>query len=172
MMRTIYTGALAALVLVLAPAVLSGQGPPSPDRRAELEQQVRQQFLRQVAQRARLTEAQRGQVREVLDEGAVARLELAYESRDLRRDLMQAVRDPDTPMDAYEDILARLEDIRERERALERQEEARLSEVLDARQRALFLMMRMQLNDRIRRMQGRAPTPRGSGPPGEGPRLP
>jgi Spy/CpxP family protein refolding chaperone len=164
--------ALAALTLVLAPIGLAAQGPPTPDRRSQLEQQVRRQFLGQVVQRAALTDEQRDQVQEVLDEGAVARLELAQESRDLRRDLMEAVRDEDTPMATYEDILRRLEGIRERERTLERQEEQRLATVLDARQRALFLMMRMQLNDRIWRMQGRSPGFRGGGPSDGGPYMP
>lgn len=164
--------ALAALILMLAPLGLPAQGPPAADRRSQLEQQVRRQFLMQVAERARLTDAQRAQVRAVLDEGAVARLQLAQESRDLRRDLMRAVRAEDTPMSAFEEILGRLEAIRERERALERREEERLATVLDARQRAMFLMMRMQLNDRIRRMQGHPPAFRGGGPPDSGLPMP
>ena len=172
MRRRNVPAALAVLILVVAPAGLDAQGPPTPDRRNQLEQQVRRQFLRQVVQRARLTEEQREQVQTVLDEGAVARLELAQASRDLRRDLMQAVRDEDTPMSTYDQILGRLESIRERERALERREEERLATILDARQRALFLMMRMQLNDRIRRMQGHPPAFRGGGPPDGGVPLP
>lgn len=148
-------GVIVLVAVVMAwPAALEGQGPPGQNRRADLEQQVHRQFLRQVAQRADLSEEQHERVGAALQEGVRARRDLARQSRDLRHDLMTAVRGEDTPMSTYEGILRRLEAIRERERALELREEERLAAILDPRQRAIFLMMRMQFNDRIRRMQG------------------
>ena len=152
---------------LLAPPAVAQQMPQSEDRRAELEQQVRHRFMMQVARRLQLSEPQREGLMEVLREGAEARQELAEASRALRHDLMQAVRTDDTEMATYEAILARLQELRERERAIEQREEARLADVLDARQRALFLIMRMEFNERIRGMRG--PGGRGGGPGGGGP---
>lgn len=159
--------AVGILVLALmAPGALAAQGRgPDQDRRVELEQQVRHRFLATVAERLELTAGQREKVSEVLAEGAQARRELALESHSLRMELMQAVRDDTASMARFESILERLEAMRARERQLEQAEEAELAEVLDPRQRALFLMMRMQFNDRIRQMRGM----RGDGP---GPGMP
>lgn len=158
---------LMALVLAVAPMALPAQGVgPNQDRRAELEQQVRRQFLAQIAERLELTNAQREQVREVLAESADARRDVALESHALRIDLMQAVRSEDASMADFEEILERLDAIRARERQLEEQEEAALADILDPRQRAMFLMVRMQMNERIRQMRGGPGMGRG-GPPGD-----
>lgn len=153
-------------------AELEGQGPPDRmHRRAELEQQVRQRFMEQVSERLELSETQRVRMAAILQEGAEARRELAEDSRALRRELMQAVHREDATMPTYERLLQRLAAVRETERAIEQREEQRLAEVLDARQRAVFLIMRMQLNDRIRGMRGTGGGPGGPPPggPGAGP---
>lgn len=153
------------LLALLVPGVAAAQNQgQQPDRRMQLEQQVRRQFLTQVASRLGLTDEQREQVRAVLADGAESRRELAVESRDLRIDLMQAVRDEDTPMSEFQELLARLEAVREREQAIQREEEEALARTLDPRQRAIFLMLRMQFNDRVRRMQMGPPAGRGGGP--------
>lgn len=150
------------LVLLMVPGAVQAQGHgPDQERRAELERQVRHQFLTQVAQRLELTEDQREQVRAVLLESADARRDLARESQALRIDLMQAVRSEDAPMSRFEEILDRLEDVRTREREIAQQEEAALARILDPRQQAMFLMMRMQFNDRIRQMRGMPGAARG-----------
>ena len=160
------------VVALLVPAVAMGQGRgPDQDRRAELERQVRHRFLAQVAERLELTTGQRERVREVLADGAEARRDLALEAHALRIDLLQAVRDEDAPMSRFEVLLERLEAVRAREREIEQQEEAALAEFLDPRQRAVFLMMRMQFNDRIRQMRGMH-GPGGGGPPGAGGAVP
>jgi Spy/CpxP family protein refolding chaperone len=157
-------------VLMLGLAVGAVAQEPSPDpRRAELEQQVRRQFLSRVAQRLELTDDQRDRLVETMREGAESRQELARESRTLRHDLMQAVRSGSTEMETFQDILGRLDGIRDRERAIQEREEARLAEFLDPRQRAIFLVLRMQFNDRIRGMRG--PGPHRGGPGGAGPPL-
>ncbi len=160
------------LLVVPGPVLAQGQGVDQArqERREDLELQVRRQFMARVAQRLQLTEEQREQVREVLAARAEDRRDLALESQALRIDLMQAVRDEDATMDRFEAILDRLEALRTREREIERQEEAALAGVLDARQRAIFLLLRMQLNDRIRQMRGpMGPMGRGGGPPEGGP---
>ena len=161
-MRAIW---LVLLLMLAVPVPVTAQVGEQ-DRRTELERQVRRQFLAQVAQRLQLTPEQREQVREVLSARAEERRDLALESAALRIDLVQAVRDEDAPMSRFEAILERLDAMRAREREIQEQEEAALAEVLDPRQRAIFLMLRMQLNDRIRQMRG--PMGRGGGPPGDG----
>ncbi len=147
-------------------AEVEGQGPPDRmHRRAELEQQVRQRFMEQVGERLELSEAQRIRMAAILQEGAEARRELADDSRALRRELMQAVHREEASMATYERLLERLAAVREAERAIEQREEQRLAQVLDARQRAVFLIMRMQLNDRVRGMRGNGVGP-GASPPG------
>lgn len=152
------------LLVLLTPATGLAQGRgPDPDRRAELEQRVRQQFLRHVADRLDLTAEQRTRVREVLAEGAEARRDLALESQALRIDLIQAVRDDEAEMARFEAILERLEAIRAREREIAQQEEAALAEVLDPRQRAVFLLLRMEMNDRVRQLRRHGPGGMGGG---------
>lgn len=157
-MRAMWLVVLA--LMVPAAAVAQGHGPDQ-ERRAELERQVRRQFMMQMSERLGLAEEQRERVSDVLAESAEARRELALESHTLRMELMQAVQDEEAPMSRFETILERLEAVRAREREIEQQEEAALAEILDPRQRAVFLMMRMQFNARIRQMRGM----RGGGPP-------
>lgn len=149
---------------LMIPGALAAQGRgPDRDRRAELEQQIRHRFLASVADRLELTEDQQFRVQQVMEEGAEARRQLADDSRTLRMELMQAVRDDDTPMTRFESILERLENVRVREQEIAEREETALGEFLDARQRAVLLMMRMQFNDRVRQMRGGMM--RGEGPP-------
>jgi Spy/CpxP family protein refolding chaperone len=165
-MKTIRVVVLALMI----PGLVTAQGRgPDPDRRAQLEEQIRQRFLRSVADRLELTETQRERVREVMAEGAEARRELANDARALRMELLQAVRADTTPMTRFEAILERLESVRARETEIEQREDAALAEFLDARQRAVLIMMRMQFNDRVRRMRGmpgRVPGGVPGGPPG------
>lgn len=160
-------GLVVLVVAMMVPAEAGAQGRvPDQERREALEQRIRGRFLAQVSQRLGLTEEQRSGVREVLAESAEARRDLVLESQALRIDLMQAVRDDDAEMSRFESILERLEAVRAREREIEQAEEAALAEILDPRQRAIFLMLRMQLNDRIRQMRGARGGPGMGGGPG------
>jgi hypothetical protein len=135
------------------------------ERRAELEQQVRQQFLAQVAERLELDASQRDQLEQVLRAGAESRRELAQESRQVRMAIMQAVR-RDAPAAAYEELLQRMAELRARELRLEQREDAALAQFLDARQRATFLVLRMQLSERVRGMRATRGGDRPRGPGG------
>jgi hypothetical protein len=176
-------GSVALLLAVLWPAVGHAQDRPRPPgdrpraerqeaRRAELEQQVTRQFVAQAAETLGLDSRQRDRLHGVLRAGAEERRELARQSRELRMELMRAVRTESTPNATYEGILARMSQLRQAERALERREEAALAQFLDARQRAQLLVLRMQLNERIRGMRGapqgdrRGERPRGPGSQG------
>ena len=169
-----WAGWAVILAVLAAPVAVEAQRPTegNAERRAELEAEVRRRFLSRVALHLELTESQRARLTEVLREGAEARRRLAHESMDLHRDVSAAVRWGDAPPSTYEALLDRLHRLREAERALERDEEARLAETLDPRQRLMFQLMRMQFNDRIRGMRGRHPAPHHDGPPGGGPGSP
>ena len=157
---------LVVLAMMMPAVAVAQERGPDQERREALEQRIRGRFLAQVSQRLGLSQEQRVDVQEVLSESADARRDLVLESQALRIDLMQAVRDDDAEMSRFESILERLEAVRAREREIEQAEEAALAEILDPRQRAIFLMLRMQLNDRIRQMRGARGGPGMGGGPG------
>lgn len=152
---------LVVLLALAAPvgAAAQGQGQPEDrrERRERLEQQVRTRFLDMASARLELTADQRTRLASVLDEGARERRELARESMALRRRLMAAARDEATPSSTFEEILRRMETLRQREHDLERTEQERLAGFLSPRQRALFVMMRMRFNEQVRELRGRGP---------------
>jgi hypothetical protein len=78
---------------------------------------------------------------------------------------MQAVR-RDAPAAAYEELLQRMAELRARELRLEQREDTALSQFLDARQRATFLVLRMQLSERVRGMRATRGGGRPRGPGG------
>lgn len=174
-MRTTIT--VLATLLALGPLAspMVGQTPPRGDpqrieameqRRAQLEQQVRRQFLVLAAERLALDARQRERLGEVIQEGADARHALARESRQLRIQLIRTVAGDDAGMATYQQLLDRMQELAMREQALERREAAALAEFLDARQQAHFLVLRMQLSERVRGMRGEG---RGA-PPDDRPR--
>jgi hypothetical protein len=165
-----------ALVLTLMsmPTVSEAQTPPRGDRpraeaaqerRAQLEEQVNRQFMVRATERLGLDQRQQARLEQVLEEGMRSRRALAGESRQLRMELMQAVRSADTPPTTFERILARMATLREREQQLASREDAALAEFLDPRQRAMFLVLRMQMTEQVRGMRGARPGgPRNGGP--------
>lgn len=168
---------LLALLVALSPLVspVSGQTPTRPDRermetmqqrRAQLEQQVRSQFLDKVTERLSLDTGQRERLDGVLERGADARQALARESRQLRIQLIRTVAADDGALVTYQRLLDRMQELRAREHALEQQEAAALSDFLDARQHAQFLVLRMQLTEQVRGLRGEGP----GRPPADRPR--
>lgn len=145
-----------------------GQAEAAQEQRARLEQQVRDRFLAHAAQRLRLDDEQRDRLGAVLARGAEDRRELARESWTLRIELMGAVRDEGTPRQTYERLLERLEDVREREVALEKREAAVLARFLEPRQQAAFLVLRMEFNEQVRGMRRGPAGDRRRGPGGPG----
>jgi Spy/CpxP family protein refolding chaperone len=162
---------LLALLTALSPLVAEataqtprGERPrmeAAQERRAQLEQQVHRQFVVRAADRLGLDQDQRDRLHDVLSAGAEARRELAQESRQLRMELMRAVSAEGTAAATYQRLLDRTAELREREQLLARREDATLAEFLDARQRATFLVLRMQMTEQVRGMRGGRP---GAGP--------
>jgi Spy/CpxP family protein refolding chaperone len=166
-----------ALILCVSPALATAQDRAVPrterprieaqqQRRAQLEQQVRRQFVTQAADALGLDTGQRNRLDGVMRGGVEEREQLAQESRELRMELMRAVRNDAVPTATYERLLARMSELRERERRLELREEAALAEFLDPRQRAHLIVLRMQLNERVRGMRGGPQGERRSNRPG------
>jgi hypothetical protein len=153
-----WLGLAAAMALAL-PGGLTAQRPggagSDPQRRTLLEQRIRQQFVQMVDRQLRLDTGQRTRIRGLLRDGVEERRTLALESQRLRLDLIEAVRNEDTPTSMFQSILERFDRLRERERSLERDEEAELDEFLDPRQKATFLLLRMRFNDRVREVLDR-----------------
>jgi hypothetical protein len=173
-------GPVVLILLVLWPGHAYAQdrtGPPADrpraqgqeSRRAELEEQVTRQFVAQAAEALALDAGQRDRLLVVMRAGAEERRELARQSRELRMELVRAVRTDASPMATYESILVRMAELRQREQALEQREEAALAGFLDARQRGQLLVLRMQLNERVRGMRG---APQGDRRGAERPRGP
>jgi Spy/CpxP family protein refolding chaperone len=169
--------ALVVVLLLLAPMgfVAEAQIPQrgerarmeaAQERRAHLERQVRERFLGHATERLQLNDQQRDRLRAVLERGAEERLQLARDSRGLRAEMMRAVRDDATPRATYERLLTQLEELREREIALERRESAALGRFLEPRQQAAFLVLRIQLNEQVRDMRGTPPGERRRSPGG------
>jgi uncharacterized membrane protein len=173
MRRAVLLGLVLGLAGASAP--VAAQTPPRGDRprgeamqerQAELEARVHQQFVAQAAQRLGLDAQQRERLHQVLRAGAEARRDLAQESRQLRAELVRAVRSEDASPATFQTLLDRMAALRDREQALARGEDATLAEFLDPRQRAMFLILRMQMSERVRGMRGDRPRP-GLGPPGD-----
>jgi len=154
------------LILLLAvaaiPEAMEAQAPQRGDRqqveagqerRAQLERQVRERFLTQVAERLQLDRTQQDRLADVLRGGAEARRELAQESRRVRMQLVRSVGAEDTSSATYQRLLDQMAVLREREHSLERREATALAEFLDARQQAQFMVLRMELNERVRGMR-------------------
>lgn len=165
-MRPVTALTLILVLVATSPDVVDAQTPPrgerqrveaAQERRAQLERQVRQRFMSQAAERLQLDPAQRDRLDELLRTGAEARRTLAQESRQVRMRLLRSVAAEDTAAATYQPLLDDLATLREREHALERREAAALAEFLDARQQAQFMVLRMQLNERVRGIRsGRA----------------
>ena len=156
---------LIVLILCMSPALAMAQVRPVPrpdrprieaqqQRRAQLEEQVRRQFVTRASDTLGLDPAQRDRLDGVMRGGAEERRQLAVESRELRMELMRAVRNDAVPTATYERLLARMSDLRQREQRLELREEEALAEFLDPRQRVQLIVLRMQLNERVRGMRG------------------
>lgn len=155
---------VAALVLTPAPgfaqAVIPGPPPAqrglpmvAGERRQELRQQVFVRFMDRASQRLALSAGQRARVEQVLLRSEGERAELARQAREVRRSLVLAGRDSGTPQQEYDRLLQRMTDLRAQELSLWEREQAELGQILNPRQRAQLLAMRLELFERVQRMR-------------------
>lgn len=148
--------------------ILSPGGPLSAqlrpgDRAPELVRRVQQQFERRIRSELGLTEEAFQEVQAVVAGFRPRRVALAGQERTLRAQAQQLVRrgeESEADNLRAREILEGIQRLREEEAALAREEEARLAELLTPIQLLKYQVLRQQLAERIRQLQG-------SGPPGD-----
>lgn len=165
-MRRLHLVLLAALAL---PVRAAAQRPMDP-RRAALQAQVLDRFMDRVSARLQLDPDQRIRLEQVLHENEVKRRSLQEDAAALRRQLGDAIRDPDTRPADFDRLLGRMGDLRARDARLWRDEQSALAHVLSPRQRAEFVGLRMQFYEMVQRLRRQRGMP--GGPPGRGPGPP
>ncbi len=122
-------------------------------RRQQLQQQVFARFMDRAQQRLGLSPADRQRLEQVIRANEVQRRQLAREARTVRQQLNLAARDPATPQGEYDRLLGQVAELRQRDLALWRTEQAQLATVLSPRQRAQFMAMRMEFAELVQRMR-------------------
>lgn len=134
------------------------------DRRGALERQILQRFVQQSAAEMRLAPERRDRLERWLTESTAERRDLAERVGGLRERLADAVRDAATTDAEFEAILKDLDQLREREYELWKQDQAELATTLTPRQRAHFAMRLLRLQEMIDERRDEQPPP-GGGPP-------
>jgi Spy/CpxP family protein refolding chaperone len=152
---------IAVALLGLLPAVTAAQaqrlpreqrlgrlgGPPP---RARLEAEIFDRFMNKVSRDLQLDAGARNRLERHVRETGQQRRQLAQQSVQLRRRLNQAVQDPTRSDAEIAGLLNELEQLRTRENELWKNDQNALGQMLTPRQRAVFTLQFMQLNDRIR----------------------
>ncbi len=149
---------VAMLLWLALPAALRAQEPGPPPRRpdrAELQAQVLDRFINIAAKDLSLQDRQRDRLTEVVRRTMQRRRQLATESIQIRDQLAVALRSDRTEDAEFSRLLRRLDELREEEMELWRQENTDLSGFLTPRQHAQFLALRARFNERVMRMRGR-----------------
>jgi len=153
----ILAGVLAAPTLAQAQA----QDPRAVRRDAQimLEAQIFDRFIQRIGEDMGLDEAGRQRLRQYLQESGERRRALARRAVALRRELQQAMYNPNTPDDRFTRIVNDLRDLRREEQKLWEADHEALSRVLTPRQHAIFVLEWTRFQDRIREIAA----PRGAG---------
>jgi hypothetical protein len=161
MARLIPTLVLVLGALLLAPALSPGGGLEAqvrPGERApELVRRVQQQFERRIRTDLGLTEGEFQEMQMVVAGFRPRRVALNGEERTLRAQAQQLVRrgeDSEADNVRARELLRAIQRLREAEAALAREEEARLAELLTPMQLLRYQLLRQQLAERIRQLQG------------------
>jgi len=153
---------IAVALLALVPAVTSAQAQRlprdqrlgrmggAPEGRARLEAQIFDRFMNRVSRDLQLDANSRTRLERHVRETGQQRRQLAQQSVQLRRRLNQAVQDPNRSDAEIAGLLNEFEQLRTRENELWKNDQNALGQMLTPRQRAVFTLQFMQLNDRIR----------------------
>ncbi|MBX6363777.1 MAG: Spy/CpxP family protein refolding chaperone [Gemmatimonadetes bacterium] len=104
-----------------------------------------------VTERLRLDASQRRRLEDVLRQNEGRRRALAREAGALRQQLTQAADDPGVSDAELQRMLDQMADLRRRELDLWRDEQHALATVLNPRQRARFMVMRLQFTEMVQR---------------------
>ena len=170
---------LIVLLMLLAPAPLlaqrnQSQALPDEARREALRQQIERRFEEIAARQLGLNDGQRQALRETLAASTRERRQLAQRGVALRQEAARALQQQSGARDAGA-ILRDLERLREAELSLWRQEQNRLADILNDRQRLELMALRARFDRRIVELrQGGAANGQGAAPrrlPQRGPRA-
>ena len=125
--------------------------PPMGDRRARVEEMIRERFNSKVRKELDLTEEQHQRLEEMLTGFHEQRLELSENSKNVRRRMMflGSGSEDEFSEDQYNEILQEMIGIREEELRLLREEQSALSELVSSRQILRYLVMREELKQRM-----------------------
>ncbi|MGH7553036.1 MAG: hypothetical protein ACREMQ_08395 [Longimicrobiales bacterium] len=164
--------AIIALGLLLPSASPAQQLPNRPLRgggnagqsRVALERQVFRIFVQQTAGAMRLNPAGRNRLDQILQESNARRRALVVASLDLRRRLQVAIRDSATTDPTFEGMLREAQQLRQREHDLWLRDQEELGRLLTPRQRAIFVVRWIRLQEQIQGVIDDRPG-RGAAPP-------
>jgi Spy/CpxP family protein refolding chaperone len=165
----------AALLVTAAPAQQRGLGPgggQGPQDRQQLERRVRARFAQMMQQRLGLSPEQAQRLDSTVESFRERRQRLVADEQALRRRMEAIALDREPTEAEARTLLARMQDIRDAEVRLFREEQEALGKVLTPVQIVRFHAMREQLGQRIQQLRGGGgmglpPGGRGSLPPGE-----
>lgn len=151
---------LAMLAVLLLPVSLAAQPPrQAPRDRMLLERQIMQRFANQVGDSLRLSGASRAQLERWLVQTNTRRRELGRETAQLRRELGDAVRRPETTDAEFERLLNRLADVRRRQIEQLQRDDQELRSTLTPRQRAQLVLGLARLQERMREIMAQRAGP-------------
>jgi len=151
---------LMILAILLLPVTLAAQPPRQPPRdRMLLERQIMQRFANQVGDSLRLSNEGRAQLERWLVQTNAGRRELARETAQVRRELADAVRNPQTTDAEFERLLDRLADVRRRQLEQLQRDDQELRSTLTPRQRAQLFLGLARLQERMREIMAQRAGP-------------
>ncbi len=130
-------------------------------QRAALERQIIRRFVQQSANAMKLDSQGRSHLERLLQESNGRRRELVLASADLRRRMGAAIRDPATGDGPFESLLQEAQELRRREHEIWQRDQDELSRTLTPRQRAIFVMHWIRLQEQIQALidaRDRGPT--------------
>lgn len=160
---------MVALLAALVPAVAGAQGeggrqrplrddlPPAVERRARMEQALRETFARTVRERLALTDEQATKLQEVNARFAEERVRILRDEFRVRRDLRQALaRGDSTRSPETAKLLDQLLDVQRQRLEVQQREQQALAEFLTPDQRARYLALMEELRRRVQQRVERA----------------
>jgi hypothetical protein len=148
------------LIVLVSPALGSAQAAervPPQQRRQALEAQIFNRFMNRVSTDMQLDAPSRSRLEQHLRQSGQQRRALTQRTVQLRRNLVQAVRDSTTSDAEIDRLLNEFNQLRAREQALWQQDQDALGRMLNPRQRAIFMLQWVQFNERLRELMQQRP---------------
>ena len=140
---------LMALFTPLAATAQVGR-PGGPPPRQVLERQIFERFMNRVSTDMRLDTQGRTRLEQHVRQSGQERRQLNQRAVQLRRELMNAVRNEQTTDAEMDRLLKQFNQLRAEEEALWVRDQESLARMLNPRQRAVFILQYMRFNEQIR----------------------